>query len=250
MLTGASSCGISNPTKTLRRLCGFFRADLLALQRRRRFQAQPDTAYARYVRRHPRRFLRLQCHALEIRKALVEHWDGEDFPHFVKYLFGRFPSPQTFYHLWSGLTPTIWNGMPSSAPGKENWLGGEARKISKPIGRPIGSCPTNTCTAISWLAQRSSSSVFRPSPMPSFGLAMPSSLCCRIGTIRWISANRIYQRWIAQLSALNPDLQLYGSDYCNSNVNCIRAETYWERYQRSGGSYLQPSKLGRYQIRM
>ena len=43
--------------------------------------------------------------ALEIRKYMVDHWDGEDFPQFVERLFEIFPHPETFYQLWDNLTP-------------------------------------------------------------------------------------------------------------------------------------------------
>ncbi len=43
--------------------------------------------------------------ALEIKKYMVDHWDGEDFPEFVDRLFDVFPHPETFYQLWDDLTP-------------------------------------------------------------------------------------------------------------------------------------------------
>ena len=106
MLTGASSCGIIESYEDIEAPLADFSGPISSL-----FSVAAGFKPNRILHMHGMSegtrvvFFDYSANALEIRKALVEHWDGEDFPHFVKYLFGRFPSPQTFYHLWSGLTP-------------------------------------------------------------------------------------------------------------------------------------------------
>src|SRR5262249_18625957 len=43
--------------------------------------------------------------ALQVRKLMVDEWDGDDYPSFFHYVVKRYPHPETFYQLWAGLTP-------------------------------------------------------------------------------------------------------------------------------------------------
>ena len=60
----------------------------------------------------------------------------------------------------------------------------------------------------------------------------------------------MYENWIQQITRLNPDLFLFGSDYNNVNVNSVRAAEYWDAYRRAGSNCLIPCRLSKTEIRM
>ena len=50
-------------------------------------------------------FFDCSTRALEVKRLLLEGWDGRDFPAFVSHLFREVPSGDAHYHLWDGATP-------------------------------------------------------------------------------------------------------------------------------------------------
>ncbi len=43
--------------------------------------------------------------ALNIKKHMITHWDGDDFPSYIAQLFNAFPHPEVFYQLWDDTSP-------------------------------------------------------------------------------------------------------------------------------------------------
>jgi hypothetical protein len=188
--------------------------------------------------------------ALEIKKYMVDHWEGEDFPGFVERLFGVFPYPDTFYQLWGDLTP-------------DNV---ESSDIQRMWQRELDRWGTAQIFRDHWQAYRKLQHEYvccniMVDPSPLFDqIAKESS-----AIIWWSNAfftvygnwfntlderRQVYDNWIQQIVRLNPDLFLFGSDHNNVNVNSVRALEYGDAYQRAGSSSLIPCRLAKTEIRM
>jgi hypothetical protein len=188
--------------------------------------------------------------ALEIKRYMVDHWDGEDFPEFVEHLFSAFPHPETFYQLWDGLTP---DDVDSS-------------DIQRMWQRELEHWGTAQIFRDHWQAYRELPHEYvccniMTDPAPLFEqIAEESS-----AIIWWSNAfftvygnwfytldqrKQMYDNWIQQMTRLNPDLYLFGSDYNNVNVNSTGAAEYWDAYRRAGSSSLIPCRLSKTEIRM
>ncbi len=188
--------------------------------------------------------------ALEIKKYMVDQWDGEDFPDFVVDLFAAFPHPDTFYQLWDNLTPDEVD----SSDIQRMWR----RELER-----WGDAPT---FRDHWQAFREIEHEYVICNI----LTDPSPLLDRVrqessAIIWWSNAfftvygnwyytldqrRQMYDNWGQQLANRNPDLYLFGSDYNNVNVNSIRAGEYWDAYRRSGSTSLVPCRLSKTEIRM
>jgi hypothetical protein len=188
--------------------------------------------------------------ALSIRRTMVEQWDGEDFPRFVRHLLEAFPPETTFYQLWAGATPDnmdwaaveeLWRRETARFGGErafsEHWR--EYRSLRHRyvhcdiLVEPeelLAEMPRET-SAVMW---------FSNAPFTMYS------------NWRYSLAERRarYERWIERLVGSNPHMLLYGSDYNNSNVNCVRAGDYWTLFQEEDGGPLAPPTLFEHEIRM
>jgi hypothetical protein len=188
--------------------------------------------------------------ALEIRKCLVEQWDGEDFPRFVKYLFKKFPHPETFYQLWNNVTPNNlnWDDIESVCERELNRWGGselflEHWQTYRELKHEYVCC--NIMTDPSELLNQISD---EPNAIIWWSNAFFTMYGNWFYTID--QRKRAYDHWIEQLANKNPNLYLFGSDYNNTSVNFVQAAEYRHQYRRSGGDCLKPFKLQRTEIRM
>lgn len=187
--------------------------------------------------------------ALEVRKALLNEWNGDDFPRFVRYIFQRFPYPETYYQLWAGQTPDDldWDDLDTLWQRELERFGG-AREFKS-----------------HWMKYRALQHEFIHVDI----FNAPMQLLDRISTgnnaVMWFSnapftvysnwsytldeRKRLYEDFIGQLAERNPDMLLYGADYTNTSINCITAGEYWKRYRDIEHDSLCPQPLNRYQIR-
>ena len=188
--------------------------------------------------------------ALEVKKCLVQQWDGEDFPHFVKYLFKRFPHPDTFYQLWQERTPenVAWSEI------EDIWTRELARWGGAPAFREH------------WRAYRKLRHEYVCCDLLADASPLLETITDGEREILWWSnafftmygnwfysldqRQRIYQQWIERIAAKNPALYLFGSDDTNANVNCLQAGEYWQQYRDREPSCLRPCKLYDTEIRM
>ena len=167
--------------------------------------------------------------ALTIRKTLLEEWDGTDYPDFCRQLFDRYPSPETFYQLWNGLTPDqidwadverLWSDELARWQGesafKQQWQA-QCRLnytflrcdiVADP--EPLMQCIENMSGAAIWW-----SNAF---------FTISSNWLHSIGQRR-----RRYRAWIERLARRCPDCRLYGADHNNTPVNGINAGDYCAR---------------------
>ena len=194
-------------------------------------------------------FFDYSSNALEVKKLLHQEWDGEDYPRFLKYVFKKFPYPETFYHLWAELTPDSinWDDMYRFWQDEiDKW--GSEQEIKN-----------------HWAAYRELEHVYVPCNI----LTEQDKLLAHIerqpnAVIWWSNAfftvysnwyytlderKQIYDEWVRRLVAKNPDIYLNGSDYNNISVNFIQAKPYLDQYSKHGNSYLDPYKLNKLEIR-
>ena len=190
--------------------------------------------------------------ALANRRYMVEHWNGEDFPGFVRHLVQTFPAPETYYHLPGDSTPEgiEWRIVEQAWARELTWWGGAERFRDH------------------WQAYRRLPHRYvlcnlldDPSAVLRVMAARP-----RAGDIVWWSnafftmygnwfhspaeRQQMYERWMSGLAEASPQALLYGSDYANANVNGISAGDYWTRYQQLAPNHLEPAALHRTAIRM
>jgi hypothetical protein len=188
--------------------------------------------------------------ALEVKKCIVEQWDGDDFPHFIRYLFKAYPHPETFYQLWEDLTPddVNWDDI------NELWQ----RELDRWGGARI--------LRDHWQRYRDLRHEYLHCDVLTDSSALVKKMDNETGAIIWWSnafftvygnwfytsdeRKLAYDRWIEQIASINPHLWLLGSDYNNISVNAVQAGEYCVEYQRSEGSCLVPCRLCETQIRM
>ncbi len=188
--------------------------------------------------------------ALDIKKYMVEHWDGDDFPGFVEHLFGVFPYPETFYQLWDNRTPDdvdlsdiqrMWqrevDRWGNETIFREHWQGYRALEHEYVCCNIL----TDPSPLFEQIAEQSSAIIWWSNAFFTMYGNWFYTLDQRSG---------MYENWIQQIAQRNPDLYLIGSDYNNVNVNSVRAAEYWEAYRRAHGSCLMPCRLAKTEIRM
>lgn len=194
-------------------------------------------------------FFDYSSNALEVRKTIVREWDGDDFPHFVKHIFRRFPHPATYYQLWNDCSPDNldWNDVDKLWQQEIDRFGGSKQFKDH------------------WAQYRTLKHDYIQCDI--FGI--PSPLLDRImrerKAVMWFSnapftvysnwrytldeRKKLYESFISQVAERNPDLLLYGADYTNTSVNGFSASDYWQRYRNFEPNELSPAPLNKHQIR-
>lgn len=178
--------------------------------------------------------------ALTTRQQMVEQWDGDDFPHFVRYLFKTNPHPETFYQLWHETTPdnVNWEDIEwfwqhelshwdSPAQFKQHWQ--NYRQL------PHQYIACNLLTEPQQLLKKLEAKKHTYVWWSNAFFTVNSN---------WFysSAQRkqLYQRWIESIAKQAPHARLNGADYNNVAVNGITAEHYLSNYNRQPCDELNP----------
>jgi hypothetical protein len=188
--------------------------------------------------------------ALDIRKRILEEWDGADYPGFVQQLFEWFPYPETYYFLWNDLTPDQVDAQSLDSAWQaelERW-GGESR------------------FARHWRRYRDLQHEFVHCNLLTDPTALLDQLRNELNAIIWWSnafftmygnwtysmaeRKKAYERWTERLAAAAPGLFLIGSDYTNTCVNEVQAGQYIFQYRRQGSNFLEPCRMFGTEIRM
>jgi hypothetical protein len=190
--------------------------------------------------------------ALAVRRHIVEHWSGEDFPAFIRQLVRAFPAPETYYHLPGDSTPEgiAWRIVEQAWQRELLWWGGAQAFRDH------------------WQAYRRLPHRYVLCNLLGDPGAMLRVMAgdARAGDVVWWSnafftmygnwfhsparRQQMYERWMSGLAAASPQAMLYGSDYANANVNGMTAHDYWTRYQQLAPNHLEPATLHRAEIRM
>ncbi|HZF13192.1 MAG TPA: hypothetical protein VFE33_30745 [Thermoanaerobaculia bacterium] len=161
--------------------------------------------------------------ALDLRRILVEEWDGVDFPDFVARIADRLPD--AFYQLWGNLWATrpgaldlevlggiwerelaLWGGAPAF---EQHWA--RYREIPHlylhcdlfAAPEPLGAALAPGASEVMWWSNafHSLNGVWFYDREDRHG---------------------IYRRWLESLAAINPDLLLYGADVDNLDLGGVR----------------------------
>jgi hypothetical protein len=187
--------------------------------------------------------------ALQIRKLMVEEWDGDDYPSFFRYVTKRYPHPGTFYQLWGDLTPDtiteadidqMWENEGRKWGGhngfREHW-----RRYRTLLHEYV---PCDLLNDRANLLNRISSE-------NSAAIWWSNAFFTTLGNWLFTIDQRraIYESWIRELTERNPAIFLYGSDYTNISVNHVRAAEYLKRLRDHGDDYLRPLKASACEIR-
>jgi hypothetical protein len=188
--------------------------------------------------------------ALDIRRFMLERWDGTDFPRFVGRLFERFPYPDTWYHLWRDQTPK----EVAAADLEHAW----ERELGRWGGERAFSRHWSACSALRHefvhcdLVGDPSPLLERLAPDPGAVVWWSNAFFTMYSNwhYKWDERRGRYESWVSRLASRNPQILIYGSDHNNTNVNWIRAGEYWKQYGTLPGDELVPRKLLQHEIRM
>ncbi|MGB5261751.1 MAG: hypothetical protein WBO34_14700 [Gammaproteobacteria bacterium] len=188
--------------------------------------------------------------ALEIRKFIVNEWDGEDFPGFVRHLMKKFPSGDVFYQLWANLGPDeiAWDDL------QRLWLDEVEKWGGESVFREHWESYKNLqheyilCN----LFKDQTSLLAAIDKRPNAAIWWSNAFFTIYSNWLYTADERkeVYDNWLLKLAERNPGIFIYGSDYNNINVNHIRLGEYLERYQQECKSYLEPCKLFKHEMRL
>ncbi|MEZ5540439.1 MAG: hypothetical protein R3F42_00125 [Pseudomonadota bacterium] len=188
--------------------------------------------------------------ALEIRRCMLAEWNGEDFPHFVRYLMQKFPSDEVFYQLWANLGPDSinWQDLEQLWQDEIGKWGGEAVFREHWAAYRTLRHEYIVCN----LLRDQSALLAAIDAHPSSAIWWSNAFFTIYSNWLYTADERkaIYDDWLTRLVQRNPGILLYGSDFNNINVNHIRAGDYLARYQTTGGDYLRPARLFRHELRL
>jgi hypothetical protein len=187
--------------------------------------------------------------ALRVRKLLIEEWDGDDFPRFVKRLFQRLPEPEAFYQMWPGATPESidWGDIEQLWEGEtRKWGGAHAFRTHweeyRRLGHEFIECDvlTEPEKVFAKVAPEANSVVWWSNAFFTvYGNWHGTPAQC------W----RSYERWVAGLAAKGPGMFLYGADPDNVSVNDVRAAAYLGQLREHRRDPLVPRKPCKHAIR-
>lgn len=154
--------------------------------------------------------------ALAMRRALVEEWDGVDFPRFIASVAERFPD--AFYQLWGNAQPgTLDLDLVAGIWDKEvkSWGGGAAFQEH-------------------WARYRALPHRFVQCDLFADPRPLLATLESGPGAVMWWSnafhslnsvwfytleeRQRRYRQWLRDAAAINPGMLLYGTDVDNLNI--------------------------------
>jgi hypothetical protein len=187
--------------------------------------------------------------ALQIRKLMINEWDGDDYPSFFRYVVKKYPHPDTFYQLWADLNPAtiaetdierMWENEGKKWGGhdvfREHWQ--RYRRLSHEY------VPCNVLNdraeLLSRVRRERSAAIW-------WSNAFFTTLSNWLFTIA--QRQTMYESWIRELAERNPSLLLYGSDCTNISVNHVRAAEYLQQFVNHGHDDLRPLKANKCEIR-
>ena len=194
-------------------------------------------------------FFDYSTRALEIKRLLLEEWEGRDFPGFLTRVFRSLPSHSAHYHLWDGATPETLD--PSAAERAwerelEAWGGERAFEEHwsryRQLRHEFVRCD---------LLGDADGLLALVEPEQSAVIWWSNAFFTVWGN--WLfdasERKRRYERWIDALASRNPDLFLYGSDFSNSSVNDVRAAEYRDVLHEAACDELVPLVVNACEIR-
>ncbi len=186
--------------------------------------------------------------ALDIRKQIVENWDGEDFPDFVRQIFTTNPTPETFYQLWSGVTPENinWDDVQWFWDYElDKWGGAAAFKKHWMAYRNLSHTYIH-CNLLSDQQKLFNEIQKYKTPFLWWSNAFFTVYSNWLYTYQ--DRKAMYENWIASLAASHPHCRINGADYNNTSVNGLTIQEYVEQYKNHTADELHPVKLNEIEI--
>ncbi|MBQ4863055.1 hypothetical protein J8L98_15320 [Pseudoalteromonas sp. MMG013] len=180
--------------------------------------------------------------ALEIRRYIIEHWDGNNFPDFVRQLFKHFPEPEVFYQLWYGATPSTldWHDMESLWQQElEKWGGPDAFQTHWQQCRQLPHQYLH-CD----LLQDRQNLLKALSEYNASYIWWSNAFFTIYSHWHYSAAERKahYLDWITELSNSAPNCQINGADHNNIAVNSLSAQQYFQVFNQQQYDQLTPQK--------
>ncbi len=189
--------------------------------------------------------------ALQVKQTLLNEWDGEDYPRFIKYLFKKYPYPETFYHLCEDLSPEqiCWQDMDKYWQQEITKWGGEKTiydlwQVYKKLPHEYVLCDllTQQSTLLDRITTEPNSVIWWSNAFFTFYSNWHYSVEQR---------KEIFDSWLRGLAAKNPQIFVYGADYNNNSINCIQAAECLSLYTQNenGNNCLEPCNVSKHTIR-
>ncbi len=181
--------------------------------------------------------------ALAVRQFIVEHWDGEDFPAFVKIIFKHFPEPSTFYQLWHNTdTKNIdWQDLEQLWQTELARWGGSQR--FKEQWQRLKSLP-HRYMHIDLLEDKQA--LFEAIKGAGNSYIWWSNAFFTIYSLWHFSAQQrksFYYEWVSLLAQYAGDCRVNGADHNNYAVNGLTAQQYHKLLDEQSGGELSPHAL-------
>lgn len=178
--------------------------------------------------------------ALKVKEIMLKEWDGDDFPQFIRYLFKKFPYPETYYHLWDDLTPgeIDWKDMDKYWENElARWGGSSAFKNHWSRYRKLNHKFLNA----SILADQQQI-IDKIDKAPNAVIWWSNAFFTIYSNWFFTPTDRqkVFEQWIQALAEKNPTLFIYGSDFQNISINHINAADYLTAWQNTSHSIYQP----------
>ena len=179
---------------------------------------------------------------LEFRRLLREHWDGDDYPAFLPFLFRRLPPSEASYCLWNDATPetldwaevdrrwrdelAAWGG---AAILREHW------RLYRGLAHEYVHCDLTRDPRPLWPHVRDEAEAACWWSNAFFSVP---------GNWAWIAAQRErrYRAFVSGLAEIAPRLWLFGASSNNAAVNGLRAAEYLRWYAAAAGDELVPGR--------
>ncbi|MCF6436107.1 hypothetical protein [Pseudoalteromonas sp. MMG022] len=181
--------------------------------------------------------------ALAVRQFIVEHWDGEDFPAFVKRVFAHFPEPECFYQLWHNTdTKNIdWQDLEHLWQTElERWGGAQSFKAQWQRFKAL----PHRYMHIDLLADRQA--LFDVIESAGHSYIWWSNAFFTIYSHWHFNAQQresFYRDWVSSLAQCAPKCRVNGADHNNCAVNGLTAGRYQGLLEEQTGGELNPQTL-------
>jgi hypothetical protein len=195
-------------------------------------------------------FFDYSARALHVRRFLVDHWDGADYPRFLPRVFEAFPDPPTFYQLWGGRGPRDVDPRDLRRMWRlelDRWGGERTFRAHWSRYRRLEHDYLD-CDLMG-----------DPSPLlERIGPEVPSAVWWSNAYFtvygNWFHApherRRRFESWVRGLAARQPRITLYGADDNNMSINGIDAGRYRTAYDQELRDAYRPYRLDCREIRV
>lgn len=181
--------------------------------------------------------------ALDIKKYMIENWDGKNFVGLVKKLFTRYPQGEVFYQLWFETTPDNidWYDMEQLWQNELSKWGGE-----EAFSQHWQQCKKLPHQYVHCDLLKDRNALLDLIKAHSHSYIWWSNAFFTIYSHWFYSAaerKKQYLHWIEDLSRAAPECMINGADQNNIAVNGLNASQYYEQFNQKFNDELIPQAL-------